>query len=84
MPTSGLSYGPCACDYRNCGPADRVGRNHMGERMRVSRLLAAAVLTALAAGIAVQLGESAGQADSPAQLGYININTQVIPSQQPA
>ncbi|MFE9560213.1 hypothetical protein ACFYM0_03810 [Streptomyces sp. NPDC006487] len=52
--------------------------------MRVSRLLAAAVLTALAAGIAVQLGESAGQADSPAQLGYININTQVLPSQQPA
>ncbi|MFF1411923.1 hypothetical protein ACFVX6_19435 [Streptomyces sp. NPDC058289] len=50
--------------------------------MRVSRLLAAAVLTALAAGIAVQLGEAAGQGDSPAQLAYININTQVLPSQQ--
>ncbi|MBT2449986.1 hypothetical protein J7F03_23500 [Streptomyces sp. ISL-43] len=52
--------------------------------MRISRPLAAALLTALAVGVAIQLSEADGHTGPPAQLGYININTQVLPSQQPA
>ncbi|GAA3005657.1 hypothetical protein GCM10020229_16900 [Kitasatospora albolonga] len=51
--------------------------------MRISRLLAAALLTALAVGVTVQLGVADGRAGSPAELGYININNSVLPSPKP-